>query len=351
MLAILCSCQRYNVKKTDQTGVTPSGDTTGGNTNSGDTTSGDTTAGNTTAGTTVGETTSGNTTAGDTTAGDTTAGDTTAGDTTAGDTTAGDTTAGDTTAGDTTAGDTTAGDTTAGDTTAGDTTAGGTTAGGTTAGGTTDGSTDGGDQQLPVDPTCSKTNLEYATVFNGYVMSVPKWDEPAYTVPNTCLSGFEVNDEQFPNGITLLTTDPLGANGRTLELDYATYTAPNMMKITGVLLDGSTYSLFESCVLRTWKNSHPTSTTRPCEGTIRAFRPVLKQDTVKLIIEPRGITPYYIRMLGLCDFNLSNIKKQSTSSNTTLRLTNNRNPSTLSPNACPSSADITEFSSDLTSWQ
>jgi len=196
--------------------------------------------------------------------------------------------------------------------------------------------------ELAVDARCSMDGPKDPQV-------LPKWAPLPLALPDSCLKGIEINDQAFATPLTFNSLDPLGSQDRTLELDYATYLAPNNMKITGVNADGSTYLLFNSCVLQTWLLGNPSTTyprVRPCEGSIRDFRLHLKGGTTALIFEPTSDSPYYIRVLGLCDFDLSSVPVTPTRP-ATLRLTTDRSTSPLEgttlPNgkeACPESANI-----------
>jgi hypothetical protein len=151
----------------------------------------------------------------------------------------------------------------------------------------------------------------------------PQEAPKAPTVPNECLAGFEMNN-LIDKSFTLHALNPAqGSRAITLELDVATYRKEDTIKIVGVKTDGSTYTMFHTCRLRTWdlvdwtggkrrpdRDERPTRVNdRPGTLTektsIREFRPVLQAGTKAIRFNFKGAdSPTYIRVLGLCDFRV-----------------------------------------------
>ena len=101
---------------------------------------------------------------------------------------------------------------------------------------------------------------------------------------------------------------PAGSQGLTLDLDFATYTAPDGILITGMDGDCQPYVLFESCRLKTADKSwsaYGNGMERPDDIAIRQFDLKLLPGTTELTFDFSRVTsPMYIRVLGLCDFDL-----------------------------------------------
>ncbi len=132
---------------------------------------------------------------------------------------------------------------------------------------------------------------------------VPKWTPLAPTVPNECLRGFEMNRlEQYTHPIS----SAQGSRALTLEVDIATYTASDAIRISAIDGSGNATILIDTCRMRTAQYADPTGgTVRPPEDSIRDFRVALPAGTKQLVIDnSNASTPTYIRVLGLCDFDL-----------------------------------------------
>jgi hypothetical protein len=139
----------------------------------------------------------------------------------------------------------------------------------------------------------------------------PKWPPLPPTVPESCRSGFEMNGpyEFIPEpSYEIFTRDTTaGSQDLTLELDLATYQAPDGLEIDAERTNGERYVLFDSCMLQTSDYPDPTDQqSRPPEDSIRDFRIHLKEGTVKLHFNfSRATTPMYIKVTGLCDFDIT----------------------------------------------
>lgn len=132
------------------------------------------------------------------------------------------------------------------------------------------------------------------------------------TLPDSCVLGFELNSPLPEKLLSYQSLDFLGSKERILEFDYASYLPPSAIRITGTRLNGERYVLFESCSVRSEIAPAGSKKSRPCETHIRNYRLLLKSNTVKLQFEAVKNTPFYVRLLGLCDFNLSQIPKRKT---------------------------------------
>jgi hypothetical protein len=151
-----------------------------------------------------------------------------------------------------------------------------------------------------VDPTC---NLADAGIV--YPPSVPLYPPD---VPATCANGFEVCDALGAPAYVVVSKSPNGSQAVTLDLDFATYTAPDGLLITGVDGNCKPYVLFDSCRIRTAdlpEHNYTDGGARPLDTTIRQFHLTLKQGTTQLTFDfSRVVSPMYFQVLGLCDFAL-----------------------------------------------
>jgi len=155
-----------------------------------------------------------------------------------------------------------------------------------------------GDPSNPIDPACAGNDP-----VNVPDLLVPKWTPLAPTVPNDCLRGFEMNRlEQYAHTIT----SAAGSRAITLEVDIATYTAADSIRISALDGSGNETILIDTCRMRTAEYADPTGgTTRPPEDSIRDFRVALPAGSKQLKVDnTNASTPTYIRILGLCDFNI-----------------------------------------------
>ena len=100
--------------------------------------------------------------------------------------------------------------------------------------------------------------------------------------------------------------------GLVLEVDIATYVVPDIIRITGTTSDNSAgenadYLLLDTCRMRTALYPDPTAgMRRPPEDSIREYRLPLRAGTKSLTFDfTQSNSPTYIRVIGLCDFNLT----------------------------------------------
>ncbi len=152
----------------------------------------------------------------------------------------------------------------------------------------------------PVDTTCQAGCASGTPDFPPAIPLVPPG------LPATCSGGFEMNNP--PQQIfTVQSLSPSGAQARTLDIEIATYKAPDHISITGVDASSTEYPLVDTCHLQTSSNSDPTNgCTRPPDDTIRQYTVSITAGTTSLSIDMTGAcTPTYMRVLGLCDFDVS----------------------------------------------
>jgi hypothetical protein len=149
-----------------------------------------------------------------------------------------------------------------------------------------------------IDTTCNLADA--GTVYPPYV--------PLYApdVPSTCANGFEICDAFGAPVYTIHALTPAGSQALTLDLDFATYVAPDGLLITGIDGDCQNYVLFDSCRLQTATQSETSYTNgmaRPTDPAIRQFHLTLRQGTSQLTFDfSRVVSPMYFQVLGLCDF-------------------------------------------------
>jgi hypothetical protein len=161
---------------------------------------------------------------------------------------------------------------------------------------------DGGQVGLPpIDPACTAGGGPI--VFPPYVPLVPP------DLPEGCSNGFELGDATDYESVpyTLDAIPAQGAAAVTLDVDFATYHEPDAVVITGTLADGETYTLLDSCRLRTSDSGDVTGGMfRPADDTIRQFRIDVRAGTASLAISFAGVvSPMYIQVLGLCEFQVT----------------------------------------------
>jgi hypothetical protein len=152
----------------------------------------------------------------------------------------------------------------------------------------------------PVDPSCTAGCATGTPDFPAAVPLVPPG------LPASCSGGFEMNNP--PQQIfTLPSSSPNGAAARTLDIEIATYKAPDHVSITGVDASGAQYALVDSCHLQTSTSSDPTDgCSRPPDDTLRQYTVNVKAGTKSLTFDWSGAcTPTYVRVLGLCDFDVT----------------------------------------------
>lgn len=152
----------------------------------------------------------------------------------------------------------------------------------------------------PVDPTCSVADA--SVVYPPYVALTPP------DVPATCANGFQVCDAQGAMPYTVHSVSSGGSKALTLDLDFATYTAPDGLLITGVDGTCKPYVLFDSCRISTAPQSEGAYTNgmaRPQDIAIRQFHLDLHPGTTQLTFDfSRVVSPMYFQVLGVCDFAL-----------------------------------------------
>jgi hypothetical protein len=161
-------------------------------------------------------------------------------------------------------------------------------------------SVDAGMQGLaPIDPACTAGGL-LLPVFPPATPLLPP------DVPASCHNGFEIGDATIGSSYTLMSKTPKGAAAITLDVDFATYLQADGVVVTGVGPAG-TYTLLDTCRLQTSTMGDPTGgTSRPPDDTIRQFRIAVEQGTTELTFDFAGVvSPMYIQVLGLCDFDVT----------------------------------------------
>lgn len=125
-------------------------------------------------------------------------------------------------------------------------------------------------------------------------------------LPADCSGGFELNNP--PQGTyTIDSIAPGGSAARTLDVQIATYLAPDHIRITGIDASNAEYAIVDTCSIQTASYSDPTNgCTRPPEDSIRQYEVSLKAGTKSLEVDVSGAcTPIYLRVLGLCDFTVT----------------------------------------------
>jgi len=154
--------------------------------------------------------------------------------------------------------------------------------------------------QPPIDTACMGGG-QLASVYPPYVPLVPP------SVPASCSNGFELGDATPGSVFTMAATRAGGAAAITLDVDFATYLEPDGVVITGTLPGGATYALLDTCRLQTWTQGDPTGgRSRPPDQTIRQFRIDVQAGTTSLKVDFGGVvSPMYIQVLGLCDFDVA----------------------------------------------
>jgi hypothetical protein len=123
-------------------------------------------------------------------------------------------------------------------------------------------------------------------------------------LPVDCSGGFEENNTE--NFFVVTAVSPASARAITLDVEIATYKAPDHVRITGVDANDATYVLVDLCDLRTALYSDPTNgCTRPPDDSIRQYQVEVKAGTKSPLFDTSGAcTPFYVRVLGLCDFQV-----------------------------------------------
>jgi hypothetical protein len=151
-----------------------------------------------------------------------------------------------------------------------------------------------------IDPECSVGDA--AVAYPPYVPLYPP------DVPASCPNGFEVCDAEGAPTYVIHSNTPAGSRAVTLDLDFATYVAPDGLLITGVDGTCAPYVLFDSCRISTAPSSESSYTdgmARPSDVALRQFHLDLHPGTTQLTFDfSRVVSPMYFQVLGLCDFAL-----------------------------------------------
>jgi hypothetical protein len=102
-----------------------------------------------------------------------------------------------------------------------------------------------------------------------------------------------------------------GSRALQLDVDLATYVAPDRVRVLALDGSGKETLIFDSCRMSSWTEADPTNgKSRPQESTIRFYRPKLPAGTKSLKFDwSQATTPTYFRVVGLCDFDLTPTKK------------------------------------------
>lgn len=121
----------------------------------------------------------------------------------------------------------------------------------------------------------------------------------AKTAPDDCRTGIEFNRLM---GSSFNLNSATGSRAIELEIDVASYTAPDRMRL---IADNKL--ILDTCRLRTSKIPDPTNgKKRPPEDTIRFFRVKIAKGTKTIRFAfGEAKSPTYMRVVGLCDFELS----------------------------------------------
>jgi hypothetical protein len=156
----------------------------------------------------------------------------------------------------------------------------------------------GDDPGKPVDLSCAENKRK------DIVIQIPRVDL-APSISNNCKSGIEFN--RLENGKFRLTAKQRTSLVRNLDIDLATYAAPDRVRIVAKTTGGDVV-IFDSCRLRTFDAADPTNgDRRPPEASIREFHSKMPKGTKSIEFDfSEAQTPTYLRILGLCDFDLEN---------------------------------------------
>jgi hypothetical protein len=120
------------------------------------------------------------------------------------------------------------------------------------------------------------------------------------------LSGLEVNNPRATT-YALPALSTAGAAARVLEVDVATYLKPDTLRLIAIDTSGQAHTILDTCRMRTSIYGDPTDGhSRPPDDSIRDYRVSLPAGTVRFEFDYTGTdSPTYLRVLGLCDFDLS----------------------------------------------
>ena len=162
------------------------------------------------------------------------------------------------------------------------------------------GTTNGTCVPPPVDTSCPAGCASGTPDFPAAVPLVPP------VLPASCSGGFEMNNAP-PQLYKVESISPGGAQARTLDVEIATYLAPDHIRITAVDASDTVYALVDTCSLQTSDYSDPTNgCTRPPDDSIRQYKVSITAGTKSVSFDMTGAcTPTYLRVLGLCDFDVT----------------------------------------------
>lgn len=155
-----------------------------------------------------------------------------------------------------------------------------------------------------IDPDCSLADLSVKSVYPPKMNPIPK------SVPENCRTGFELNNLKSSTFV-LNSLNAVGIqNDIEIEIDIATYKAPDIIEISAVgtiATTGKAKPIFNTCRMQTAEYGDPTAgLVRPPEDSIRYFRAVISKGTQSLKFDfSKVTTPTYIKVIGLCEFNLT----------------------------------------------
>ena len=170
--------------------------------------------------------------------------------------------------------------------------------------------------KVPAEPLPAIDNRCSASIDPKKAYLPPWWERPSLEKDLQCDTGFELWNGATQD-FTIQSNLPAGTvSDRIVELDFATYRAPNALTVYGTRKDGSRYLIFDSCLMSTSPyaegkalglSPHPVinGKKRPVEESIRYFQLRIEAGTVALSFHQKGNTPFYIRMNQLCEFGAS----------------------------------------------
>lgn len=153
-----------------------------------------------------------------------------------------------------------------------------------------------------IDSNCDGKSTNILAVFS--VPIAPK-SSMAKTVAGSCNGGFEFNN--LENSSFTIRAKSTLKKSAPLDIEIASYTAADRMRIIAVFKDGSRKLVLDSCRLRTASYTDPTGgNQRPPEDSIRDFRLKLPKGTDSVEFDfTAAPTPTYMKVNGLCNFNLT----------------------------------------------
>ncbi len=153
-----------------------------------------------------------------------------------------------------------------------------------------------------VDTSCSGGSGGFGGFGGGVAPKLPAMPK---TVPADCRHGIELNNV-YNSSFDLQATKASGSRSLKMEVDIASYLAPDRMRILAHTANGEKL-LVDTCRLSTANYTDPTDgSRRPPEDSIREFRVTLPKGTTSLTFDfSEADSPTYMKVTGLCDFTLS----------------------------------------------